>query len=236
MELYLDLFFIVNFIMNFILLEIVNYTFNYSNSKIFVSSFLLTLLTTLKVFSSIPFFVTLVSLFLLLFIIYYKKNKKQFLNLVFIYIVLTLIYGGVYNSFELNIYLKMIVVTLIISFIWVYLDYYILDSNHKNYLLIDVNGKQLDAFVDSGNLMKVDGRSVCFLKTKYYCDKFEFVKSIKIETVTGKQDIDLFLGDLKINGIETCVYFSFNDHILTDALINNNLVKFRRDYVFKKNS
>lgn len=225
MVIYVDLLIITTLVVNYAFLKTIAIIFNEKLNIIrVIASLLLSIVSLLlyllpyQLYFSIRYIVGI----FIGYIAFNKTTIKEKIIKIIIYYFLNLAFIGTLFIFNVkSIWLMLLSLLYIIIM-------YLLQSYQKDQysLIVKINDKRLNAYLDTGNFATYFGIPIVFIKTLYKDENYKICTTTNIFGINIKQDVDIYIGPcINVKGKEYNVYYAFIDDIPYDVILNHQMIK-----------
>lgn len=226
MTLYIDLIIILNILVNYIFIKTIKivYKEGFTILQIIISSLLLALSFTL-------FFVPIKYIYNLRYFVgiiigicaFYKNNIKTLIIQICVFYILNISFIGSLVIFNVNSNILLIICSLLISVLW-FIDSFKKDRSIQTNYKIKINDKVYIGYLDTGNRSCCDNIPIVYLDIKELNQDYLFYKTVKVFTINGYSNIDIYNGPLLyIKKTNYVVYYAFIKSLGKKVILNKEL-------------
>lgn len=228
MIIYVDLIILSNLFVNYIFIKTIKIVFR---ERINILMLLLSLFVSLisfglffipsKYIYNLRYFIGI----LIGLIAFYKNDIKTLIIQIVIFYLLNISFIGTLVIFNINNFVLLLISSILVAILWL-IDSFKKDNsfNKINNSCIKIGKKTYKGFIDTGNNTSCDNIPVVYLDLNYLDNNYEYYKSIKVFTINGYSNVDIYKGPLLyINKKHYVTYYSFVKSLGKKVILNKEL-------------
>ena len=223
MIIYIDILILSTILVNYVFIKTISLIFNDKLSIIrtiialFISVIsLLLYLLPYKAYFIIRYFVGII----IGMVAFKDLDIKNKIIKIAIFYILNMSFIGTLVVFKITNLIPMVLSLLYIVILYIIQNYK--ETFNKLYFNVYINNNKYKGYLDSGNMCSYLSKPVVYINKKYFNNIYDFIGYQEINTIGTIIQIKVYSGPpLIINKKKYIVYYSFDDNLVYDVLLNN---------------